>query len=201
MSENEPIFKSIFGASWDDLPPVMRKHYANRPYTQDKNTVEGVLDVQCAGPIKTFAPLFWLMGGVPPHTEQNVPVTVHFESDENSKFFTFNRIFHFKTRKAYRFKSRMMQIKGNEVVEIMRFGIAWKMQYLWENGKVVLRHKGYALAIAGHLIPLPLTFVVGEGHAEETPIDDNTFDMFVTITHPWWGKIYEYKGRFNGQIF
>ena len=51
MSE-EPIFKSIFGASWDELPSVMRKHYANRPYSDDITIVDGVLDVMCAGPIK-----------------------------------------------------------------------------------------------------------------------------------------------------
>ncbi len=197
MAKSEPIFKSIFGASWDALPPVMLKHYANRPYAKDKSTVEGVLDVMCAGPIKALAPLLWLMGGVPPHNERNVPVTVHFESDENSKFFIFNRIFHFKTCKPYRFKSRMMQVEGNEVVEIMPFGIGWRMLYLWQDGKVILKHKGYVWAVAGHMIPLPLTILLGAGHAEETPVNDDTFDMFVTITHPWWGKIYEYKGRFN----
>lgn len=195
---HEPIFKSVFGADWDNLPPVLQKHYANRPYTQDIVTFGGMLDVECSGPIKTLAPLLWLTGGIPPQNEKNVQVTVCFRSDEHSKSFHFDRVFHFKNRKKpYRFKSRMMQIKGREVVEIMRFGIAWCMEYLWEDGKVVLRHKGYALAALGHLIPLPLEWVTGRGHAEEIPVDENTFDMFVTITHPWWGQIYRYKGRFS----
>lgn len=41
---SEPIFKSIFGESWDFLSPVMKKHYANRPYTDDVTVVEGTLD-------------------------------------------------------------------------------------------------------------------------------------------------------------
>jgi len=194
-----PIFQTIFGKSWDDLPPVMHKHYANRPYTEDLTTVKGSLDVMCAGPIKLFSPLFWLLRGIPPHNEKNVPVTVHFESDKNSKAFYFNREFYFSTRKPYRFQSRMMQIKDNEVIEIMRFGLGWKMKYLWQDQQVQLRHKGYVFHLFGHFIPLPLTFLLGEGNADEIAIDDKTFAMNVTITHPWWGIIYQYKGQFEVQ--
>lgn len=195
--KSEPTFKSVFGEAWDDLPPVMHKHYANHPYTDDITTVEGILDVMCAGPIKLFAPLFWLMGGVPPHNEKNVPVTVHFESNKESKEFRFNRVFHFKQRGAYSFQSRMIQTTGNEIIEIMRFGLGWRMNYCWEDNCVKLKHKGYVLTLFGHFIPVPLTFLLGAGNAEETAVDDNSFDMHVEITHPWWGKIYEYKGRFN----
>lgn len=197
--KDEPIFKSIFGKSWDDLPPVMHKHYANRPYTDDIVTVEGAMDIKCSGPIKVLAPVFWLMGSIPPHNESDVPVTVHFRSDKNTKSYHFNRIFNFKTRKAYSFRSRMVQVKDNEVIEIMRFGIGWRTHYVWEDGRVKLKHKGYVWNIFGHFIPLPATFILGAGNAEEIPVDEKTFDMLVTITHPWWGKIYDYRGRFEVQ--
>ena len=90
----------------------------------------------------------------------------------------------------------MFQIHNNEVIEIMRYGFTWKMQYLWDREKIILAHKGYAIRIFGHLIPLPLTILLGAGHAVESPIDEDTFDMEVSITHPWWGAVYGYKGRF-----
>jgi len=195
--KNEPIFKSIFGDQWDELPPVMTKHYANRPYTLDKTTANGVLDVMCKPPLLYLSPLMKLLGQIPIRNETNVPVTVHFQSDVNSKSFYFNRVFNFAIGKPYAFKSRMLQIKGDEVIEIMRFGLGWKLQYAWDGEKVILSHRGYALQLFGHLIPLPLTLLMGAGYAEERPVDDNTFDMETHITHPWWGKIYEYKGRFE----
>lgn len=91
----------------------------------------------------------------------------------------------------------MMQIRGDEVIEIMRFGLGWKMRYLWDGEKVVLQHRGYALHLLGHLVLLPLTLLMGKGYAEEIAIDDTTFNMVTHITHPWWGKIYEYKGQFK----
>lgn len=195
--KNEPIFKSIFGDQWNKLPPVMKRHYANRPYTQDLTTVNGVLDVLCRPPLLYISPLMKLLGQIPTRNETNVPVTVHFQSDLNSKSFYFNRIFNFTTGKPYKFQSRMVQIKDDEVIEMMRFGLGWKLQYAWDGEKVILSHKGYALELFGHLVPLPLTIIMGAGYAEERPVDDNTFDMETHITHPWWGKIYEYKGRFE----
>jgi hypothetical protein len=195
--KTEPIFKAVFGHAWPNLPLVLQKHYANRPYTDDVTIVHGTLDVMCAGPIKIFAWLFWLMRGIPPCNETDVPVDVYFESDRHSKCFHFTRIFNFKTRQAYHFKSRMLPIKDNEVIEIMPFGLGWRLNYVWEDECVKLKHKGYVLHAFGHFIALPLTFLIGQGNAEEVMVDDHRFNMNMTITHPWWGKIYEYKGQFT----
>lgn len=188
MSIREPIFKSIFGAAWDNLPPVMKKHYANRPYTDDVTVVEGTLDVMCKQPLKALSPLMKLMGQIPAHNEENVPVTVYFQSDKDTKALHFNRTFHFKNAKPYTFRSRMLQTRENEVIEIMRFGLGWKMLYLWNGEKVILQHKGYALHLFGHFIPVPLTLLLGKGYAEEIPVDGETFDMMMQITHPWWER-------------
>lgn len=193
----EPIFKSVFGASWNALPPVMKKHYANRPYSNDLATVEGTLDVKCAAPFRLLAPLMKLAGQIPLRTERNVPVTVDFQSDMSSPMFHFNRGFRFKNTAPYSFRSRMVQVNGNQVAEIMRLGLTWKLEYLWDGRKVFLRHRGYALHLFGAFIPLPLTALLGTVYAEEMAIDDDTFEMINRITHPWWGTIYEYKGRFT----
>ena len=192
-----PTFKGIFGDEWDNLPCVIRKHYANRPYTQDRTMVTGTLDVMCAGPIRLLAPLFWLMGGIPPRNEKGVTVTVEFESDEHSRSFHFNRVFYFQGRRPYRFRSRMIQVRQNEVVEIMRGCVGWHMNVSWDGQRVQLKHKGYVLAAFGHFIPLPLTAIFGQGNAHEAALDEHSFDMRVEIRHPWWGKIYGYQGRFE----
>lgn len=192
-----PIFQSIFGTAWDDLPRVMKKHYANRPHSDDVVTVEGTLDVFCSGWIKRLAPIFALMRSIPPWNEKSVPVTVHFRSDKHTRRFHFERVFRFTGRKPYHFCSYMIQITGNDVAEITGAAMGWRMRYGWEDGKVVMRHNGYVLRLFGHYIRVPLELLIGEGYAEETPVDDNTFDMVMHLTHPKWGKIYEYQGRFS----
>lgn len=194
MSKHEPIFKPVFGESWETLPPVMHKHYANRPYCDDVSTVEGVLDVMCTWYLK---PIFWVIGTVPPHTQAGVPVTVHFTSQPTDAAFSFHRIFNFKNRKPFHFRSRMTHVGGDEVMERMNYGICWHSHYGWDGEKVTLRHKGYSWRVGRINIPLPVTWLMGRGDATEWPIDEETFEMSATITHALLGKVYEYKGRFR----
>jgi len=195
--KQEPIFKSIFGSEWDALPVVIKKHYANRPYTNDVIIVKGELDVMCRPPLLWLAPVMKLLGQIPARNKNQVPTTVCFQSSRDSKAFHFDRVFSFSQGSPYSFHSRMMQVEGHEVMEVMRFRLAWRMRYSWDGSKVVLSHLGYAVLLFGHFIPLPLTMLLGRGYAEEWALDDTSFEMFTHITHPWWGKIYEYKGRFE----
>ncbi len=197
QQKKEPIFKPIFGDYWDELPPVFKKHYANRPYTTEKYSVEGTLTIECKPPLMWLAPVMRLLGQIPTCNETNVPVTVNFESDPNSRAFRFNRTFYLVDKKPYVFRSTMVPIKDNQIIELMRFGLGWKLRCEWDGQKIVLSHLGYVLNLFGHYIPLPLTLLMGAGYAEEHAIDDNTFDMFTHITHPLWGKVYEYRGRFK----
>lgn len=194
---NDPIFKSVFGKDWDHLPPVMKKHYANRPYHNDKVTVEGVMKVETSILGRIISPLFRLAGTLVPYEGDNIPATVVFISTSNSDEFQFDRTFYFPGRKPYRFHSRMKPVGGNELVEFMRFGLGWRMAYAWSGEKVVLAHRGYVLRLFGFLLPLPMGIFIGQGYAEETPLDDNSFSMMMEITHPLWGKVYGYSGSFK----
>lgn len=196
--EKSPIFKDVFGARWDNLPPVFHKHYAHRAYSQDKVILKGYLDVMCKPPLTWLAPFMRLLGQIPPRNEKHVETQVILESQIKGKALIFNREFAFRGR-PYRFKSRMVARGRNRVAEIMRFGLCWKMFYVWnvEEHKVQLLHDGYAFHVFGLFIPLPLTLLLGKGYAEERAVSETVFDMETNITHAWWGKIYEYKGQFE----
>ena len=45
----EPIFKDIFAEQWKSLPPALKAHYANRPFSHDRVTVSGHLTIRFAG--------------------------------------------------------------------------------------------------------------------------------------------------------
>jgi len=71
------------------------------------------------------------------------------------------------------------------------------MQYLYDGDKVILKHNGYVLRLFGKNIPLPISFLIGKGHAEERAIDAHSFSMFMRLTHPLFGTLYEYQGSFE----
>ncbi len=200
MSAGDPIFKSVFGKDWNKLPPVMKKHYAVRSNSSDYVEVKGKLDIKISPIVSLMARV---SGMLLAYSGKNIPVTVVFRSDnhasasESNTPFYFDRTFHFPDRGDITFRSHMEQIEGNTMVEFMRFGIGWKLAYEWDGEKVILRHKGYVWRLFGKLIPLPLSFVMGKGHAEETPLSDDDFSMWTHAKHSLFGPTFGYAGTFK----
>lgn len=171
----------------------MHKHYAVRPDSNDVVTVEGTLDVNTSLPVR----LAGLLGILVPASGQNVPVTVTFSSSQSSHAFHFDRVFHYPDRKPYHFRSSMIPVGGNELVEVMRFGLGWHCAYDWDGETVILSHRGYVWRILGYTIPLPLGWLIGTGYAEEVPLSDDTFSMWTHTKHPWFGETFRYSGTFK----
>ena len=191
------VFKTVFGPDWDSLPPVMKKHYANRAYHDDEVVVEGHLTIEASRVGRLFFPMFRLMKTLIPREGTDVRTTVRFVTTKDSNAFQFDRSMTFPDGTSYRFHSRMKPASGNELVEVMDCGLGWHMAYGWNGEKVTLTHLGYKFSLFGFMIPLPLTLLLGAGYAEEIPLNDDEFSMMTEIRHPLWGKIYGYSGVFR----
>ena len=127
----------------------------------------------------------------------SIPTTVTFKSGLDSEGFHFDRVFHYPGKGDIRFHSRMERVGGNEVVEFMRFGIAWRTAYEWDGKRMILHHRGYVWRLFGMLIPLPLSLIIGKTHAEEIPVSENAFSMWTHIKHPLFGETLRYAGTFE----
>lgn len=189
----DPLFRIVFGENWDNLPPVMRKHYAIRPFSEDRGQVEGYLDIKTSPLVRLLSKM---TGMLLSQSGENVPVTVTFRSDSSGAFH-FERCFHFPDTGDETFHSRMVWLKDNILVEFMRFGIGWKLAYEWDGQKVILEHRGYVWRLFGMMLPLPLSLILGKGYAEETPLTDDSFAMWTHARHPLWGKTFGYSGQFQ----
>ena len=193
----DPIFATVFGQHWHELPLALKKHYQNRPFSQERIRVTGHLNVRTAKPFRWLAPIAKLLGQIPLANAKDVPVTVDFLSAPRERTLGFHRQFYFHPSRPYHFKSRMTPQKNGQVFERMAGGFCWRLRYEWDQDRIKMHHVGYGLHWFGHLIPLPITWIFGAGYAEEWAIDDNSFAMKTYITHPWWGEIYRYSGEFH----
>ena len=193
-----PIFAEVFADQWDALPPVMRMHYANRPHSHDRVTVEGRLDVYIHPLMKPLAPLMAWLGLFAPWTGEAVPCTVQFRSQPDGNAFIFDRRFSFPGRKSYQFRSELVAKGPHDVIEYMRCGIGWRCSYSFEGGRVVLTHKGYIIRLFGLDIPLPgAGWIVGRGEAFEEATGEASFSMFMALNHALFGRLYSYSGVFT----
>jgi len=165
-----------------------------RPYSDDTVVVKGHLDITISRMMSAIARV---TGKLLAYSGKNIPVTVTFRSGSNSNAFYFERVFHYPDRGDIHFYSRMEPIGGNELIEFMGFGIGWKVAYAWDDGKMILRHRGYFWRVFGLLVPLPLGWIIGEAYAEETPVSDTAFAMWTHTQHVLFGETLRYAGAFE----
>jgi len=195
-----PTFAAVFGAPWDGLPPALKLHYANRPFTRDRMTVEGMLDITMGPLMRVLAPLFGALGMLTPHAGTGVACTVHFLSEPDSNAFIFERWFAFPGRKPYRFRSRLVPKTDDAVVEYMPNGIGWACCYGFTDGRIVLRHHGYVWRLFGIDVPLPFAaMLMGRGDAWEEATGERSFRMCMTMSGGLFGRLmaYGYSGDFT----
>ncbi|MDH5796650.1 MAG: DUF4166 domain-containing protein [Anaplasmataceae bacterium] len=193
----EPIFKSILGDDWYNLPIIFRKHYANKSFSNDITTTSGVMNIEFNWLINLLLPFLKFFGVLVPYKGNNIPVTVNFLSKLNSAAFYLERKFNLSNNKIYIFYSKIIQLKGDIVIEFIKFNIGWKYRFYYSDNKVILEHRGYVIKLFGKIIPLPIELLLGKTYAEENAIDDDNFNMKMSIIHPFFGKIYSYDGVFN----
>ena len=79
----------------------------------------------------------------------------------------------------------------------MRWNIGVSMQYHYQNGVVYINQHAYIFRLFGANIPTRASIFLGKFSATEKIISEDTFDMSVLITHPLFGKIFKYTGRFK----
>lgn len=197
MDKTEPLFKSIFGQQWDTLPEALRMRYANRPNSNDIVSAEGKLDIYFSPRMTFLIPIFRMLKIFAPYQGKNIPVKVNFRSDPHSSRLYFERTFYFPGKKPYSFCSYQQPTKDTDVIEFSYFGLGWRMKCSFDGEKILLQHKGFVWKIFGLFIPIPLGFLIGIMYAEEQAISNDSFRMLMTITHPLFGKLFEYGGEFK----
>jgi hypothetical protein len=195
MNNTQPIFQSIFGQQWETFPPVMKMRYANRPFSKDIVLVEGKLNIWFSKMMAFLLPVLRCLKVLVPYQGNDIHVTVKLRSSADLPGLYFDRIFDFPDKQPYQFCSYMQPINNNKVVEFIRFGMGWCMKCSYDGKKILLQHHGYVWKIYGKIIPIPLSFIMGKIYSEEEALSDDTYRLLVKITHPLFGKIFEYSGE------
>lgn len=191
------IFRPIFGKQWQNLPVVFHKQYANRAYSEDYVTAQGFMNIEFKQIFKPLLSVFSRIGIFIPSGD-NLSVTVNFLSEKNSRYFIFQRRFYNEEKKtSHLFRTRLLQLNDNEVIDIMPFGFAWRLKYVVEENIIKFVHKGYALHFLGITLPLPLSFLIGSAYGEEVAISENEFSLFLELKHFLFGSIIKYSGNFK----
>lgn len=196
MSEKS-VFHAVLDDDWNSLGSIIRRHYFLKPESKDYICVSGEMsEIYHSGLAKLLIPFGLLFGAVVPYKGKNIPVDVHYTSNPSNSNIYWDRVFKFKGG-DFHFKSHMVPVKENEVIEFVRFGVGIRLKVTAESGALVFRDIGYIWRVLGCDIPIPGQWLMGKVYVEERPIDDQYFSMRMTLKHPLLGALFTYTGKFE----
>lgn len=193
----KPLIEKIYGEQAQEIPKILRGRYSNRPCSNDRLLLKGEMNISISWVFCILSPLFRLAGAFAPYPAEKIPVTVECISDEKSDLVLMHRTFYYPDKSPYHFRSRILHIKENIVVELLHFGFATKLIYSFNKNKIIIDFGGYVFCLGKRLIPIPLGFLIGKIYAFEEAVSVDQFNMQVKIVHPLFGKIFQYDGYFK----
>lgn len=195
---NKPtVFQTVLGNDWEKLGDIIRRHYFLTPQSDDYICVSGEMsEIHHSTIAKLLIPFGLLFGAVVPYRANNVPVDVHYSAHSTNSNIYWDRVFKFE-RGDFHFKSHMEPVAANEVIEFVRFGIGIRLRVTAEDNALVFRDMAYLWRLFGYDLPIPGKWLMGHVYVEERPLDDRYFAMKMTLTHPWFGTLFRYCGKFE----
>ena len=197
-SSNEPVLKQALGSQWSSLAHVIQAHYGLTPFTDKQIRLSGMMDrVSYSFVAALMMPFAVFSGALVPYRGKNVPVEAINQSASGKPAYFWTRTFHFPDRNPYTFQSWMICTGAGELTEYVRFGLGIRLAVRVHNGGLIERDLGYIWKLGRWSIPLPIHLLFGRSYIEEMPISDSEYRMKWTVTHPLFGEMFAYSGRFT----
>lgn len=186
------IMQRALGAQWNDLATALKAHYmpaANRDV--------GVLSVEYPSAMQWPLNGLRLLGTLINQRAQQVPTQVSkWMVGEQQQW---RRRVELPTQ-VMSFDSTWQYCGGNELIEYVKPYLGLKMAVSVQDGKLYYVGRSYILKLGSILIPIPEALVLGHTTIEEIGVDDEHFTMDFRLTHPLFGQIYRYSGRFRTEV-
>lgn len=186
----KPLMQQALGAQWEQLPPTLQAHYQHDP-----NTEVGELDIEYPGFMQPYLSFMRLLGALVNRRGKAVPITV--ETWMEGSIQRWKRTLHFPDGQEILFKSVCVYAGSNELIEYVNAFLGMRMAVTVEDGKLNYAGRHYVLKLGSVLLPIPEWLVLGHTTVVETALDDANFAMDFRLTHPWFGEVYRYAGKFR----
>lgn len=195
MSMPLPLAQTALGDAWLRLAAPMRRHYGLPCGVDAELTLQGRMRVDY--PLKVL-PLILaarLCGALVHRRGDNLAVTVRNRTCDGSPALFWRRTFQFPGRNVI-FQSRMEHLAENEIVEYVRFGLGIRLRLSEQDGALVFRSNGYVWNLGPWRLHLPDWLLLGRAEIVERADGEDALLLEFRVEHPWWGKTYDYGGRF-----
>lgn len=189
---NQPLMQLALGEDWQRLPPALQAHYQ-----AGANVDVGTLTIEYPPLMRPYLFLLNRVGALIDRKGTATEATVRKHMSGERQYW-YRRI-RFDDGRQARFDSQWVYAGGNQLIEYVNplFGLRMSVQV--DDGRLLYRGVHVVLKLGPLLLPIPEWLLLGHTTIVEQAQEDGSFCMDFRLTHPWFGQVYRYAGRFRTQ--
>jgi hypothetical protein len=186
----DSLMQNALGADWDKLPPALQTHYRF-----GKTIDNGHMDIEYPRFMQPYLSVLHLMGALIDRGGRQVPTVVEKTVVGERQYW--RRTITFPDGKVVYFNSFWVAAGGNQMIEFVNPLLGLQMAVHVEDGKLHYRGVRFVVKLGGLLLPIPEWLVLGHTSIVEEAVDETHFAMDFRLTHPLFGQLFRYAGRFE----
>ena len=180
----------VLAEQWNDLPPALQAHY------QSTNNADiGVLDIEYPRFMQLYLNFLKLLGALVNQRGTNLATSVEKWMEDGKQ--QWRRSITLSDGKNLYFNSHWEAAGDSEIIEYVNPFIGLRMTVSVIDKQLHYHGKHYIVNLGKLLLPIPEWLILGHTSIVESAINDKEFEMDFRLTHPLFGQLFRYSGRFT----
>lgn len=184
------LMQQALGADWDKLPAALQAHYRFGTTTDT-----GSMDIEYPRFMQPVWSILRLLGALV--DRQGKSVTTIVEKRVVGEHQIWRRTITYPDGQIVRFDSFWVAAGNAEVIEFVNPVLGLQMAPYVVGEKLHYRGVRFIAKLGPVTIPIPEWLVLGHATIIEEALDDTHFAMDFRLTHPLFGQLFRYSGKFE----
>ncbi|MCL2830925.1 MAG: DUF4166 domain-containing protein [Betaproteobacteria bacterium] len=184
------LMQRALGADWDKLPPALQAHY------QFGETIDtGAMDVEYPRLMQPCLNVLGILGALVNRSGRDVHTVVKKRVVGERQYW--RRTLTYPNGKVVCFNSFWICAGEGQLIEFVNPVLGLQMAPTVKDSRLHYRGVRFVAKLGPLMLPIPEWLVLGHTTIVEEAIDENHFIMDFRLTHPLFGQVFRYSGKFE----
>lgn len=187
------LMQRALGADWEKLPPALQAHY------QFGKTIDtGHMNVEYPRFMQPLLSILRIVGALVNRSGRDVVTVVNKHVVGDRQYW--RRTLTYPDGKVVYFNSFWIYAGQGQVVEFVNPVLGLQMAPSVTGGRLHYRGVRFVAKLGPLMLPIPEWLVLGHTSIIEEAIDETHFVMDFRLTHPLFGEVFRYSGKFQAAL-
>lgn len=187
------IMQIALGDDWHKLPPALQAHYRF-----GSTTDTGHMDIEYPRRMQGLLSVLRLVGALVNRDGKRIATTVHKSVVNDRQYW--RRTIVYPDGKTICFNSFWVAADDGHLIEFVNPLLGLQMAPYVVDNQLHYRGIRFVLKLGPLRLPIPEWLALGHTTIVEKAIDEQHFEMDFRLTHPLFGQLFRYSGKFAANI-